>query len=161
MIQEINLIDPSLIEGCKCEDVDIIKEDPKEFVAYFNKLADFISKKKGIGLATCQIGDFRKIAVMVDGDQVVPIINPRYFSNASRAQFKEGCLSYPRRSFLVKRFKSIKVNFISIKQKEDESYEFVEIKNKTLRGMQSIIFQHETDHCNGVSCAVKGKELRG
>ena len=112
------------------------------------------TKDLGIGLAAPQIGESVKIAVIsikptkvrpnVDKVQMV-IINPEYEGVGRRVSMWEGCLSSgTKRNVLfakAMRYKTIQASWLD---------EAGKIHNRKLGGLVAQVFQHETDHLNGV-----------
>ena len=71
--------------------------------------------------------------------------NPKYFMNGqTRVKFKEGCLTYPGEFKSVKRWKNITFHWWSF----DDKGKWTKYK-KSMNGLNSILLQHEADHCCG------------
>ncbi len=111
-------------------------------------------KEYGVGLAAPQVG--RSIALSVIGIKSTParpnnlpfeavIINPSYEGIGRRTQLWEGCISFAgaRSPVFAKavRFKTIKAAW------QDETGQS---HKKELTGFIAHVFQHETDHLNGI-----------
>lgn len=128
----------------------------------------------GAGLAAVQIGLNRRFLGIKaqDGKGVSVLINPKIMTTYGKKEylrivdsegksedFLEGCLSFPNLFGTVKRFISVEAGWQEIKSKPIPNpsldraghyeYELIEVK-KTLNGYESIVFQHELDHLNGV-----------
>ena len=143
------------IESCVCEVVDVKTENPKSMFTLGYELGRVCFTQKGLGLAAPQVGIFRKIMVFRDEEATMMIaINPTYFPKGSRGTYMEACMSYPDRGFRVKRYKSVTAHFWTITSEK----KFVFLK-KILKGNAAIVYQHETDHLNGITLATKGKEI--
>ncbi|MDF2606932.1 MAG: def [Bacillales bacterium] len=123
-----------------------------EFV--INSQDPTISKKlglrAGIGLAAPQIGiTKRMIAVHVIDDQEIlhsyALFNPKIVSHSVELTYLktgEGCLSVDRDiPGIVPRYSKIRVRGFNV------DGELVDIR---LKGLPSIVFQHEIDHLNGI-----------
>lgn len=129
---------------------------------------------EGVGLASTQIGLNGSffVARLHDSPSIPPstpeqrssrwknyhkdfvaIINPKILS-ASKAfkTYFEGCLSIPNIWGQVKRHTSIKVSY------QDTSGQEVA---KTLKGIAAWIFQHETDHLNGMLFSSRVLQQKG
>jgi len=65
----------------------------------------------------------------------------------------EGCLSYKDKHFIVERAKAVQAVYYTFAHNQ-----MLRITNH-LTGMKAIIFQHETDHTDGMTIALKGEEL--
>jgi peptide deformylase len=123
-----------------------------EFV--INSQDPTISKKlglrAGIGLAAPQIGvTKRMIAVHVTDDQDIlhsyALFNPKIVSHSVELTYLktgEGCLSVDRDvPGIVPRYTKIRVKGYNV------DGELVDVR---LKGLASIVFQHEIDHLNGI-----------
>ena len=69
--------------------------------------------------------------------------------------FLEGCLSFPDLYGTVKRYLKIKVSW------EEIAGEGLEVKSLTLEGFEAIVWQHESDHLDGVLFVDRIKEEGG
>ncbi len=95
----------------------------------------------GIGLAAPQVGI--SIALFVyelEGDRGI-LINPEIIEKKGRETGEEGCLSVPGVFASVVRAEEIVVSTLNLKGKKI----FLKVK-----GLKARVFQHETDHLNGV-----------
>jgi peptide deformylase len=115
------------------------------------------SDKGGIGLAAPQIGIPLQAFVAVNFDDpwiwrfkdtFRLYINPEYapIAKTERIAFSENCLSVPRKSYSIKRPKSITAQYWSF-DKKGKLKHFHEI----LSGYQARIFIHEYEHLIGKS----------
>lgn len=112
-------------------------------------------RKYGVGLAASQVGRSLAISVIaIKPTRSRPeasrfentIINPEISEYlGEKEQMWEGCLSFSSAEDPVfakaERYTKIKVKYF------DESAEFHE---EILDGLVAHVFQHETDHCNGI-----------
>ena len=80
-------------------------------------------------------------------------VNPVYYKDGKATNTIEGCLSYPGEQYFVKRHKYIRAVYYSVNRKTKKLVKVM----KKLTGEAAIIYQHETDHCNGITIATKGK----
>ena len=94
-----------------------------------------------VGLAAPQVNSNLSMFLMKMDDLNTGIINPRILKRRDAQQSVESCLSIPGLSGSILRDSAIEVEFF------DPHF------NKhtmTLNGFNSIIFQHEYDHLNGI-----------
>ena len=114
-----------------------LKETSKEMHNIMQKLG-------GIGLAGPQINFNKRIVIIGDlnNKDYSVYVNPEitYFSNDKEIS-EEGCLSLPNIFGLVKRSKKIHLKY--------KDLEGNKIKEK-LKGLKSVVIQHEIDHLNGI-----------
>lgn len=127
-----------------------------ELTALVNEMIEFASSFKdpeGVGLSTNQIGRTERFFVAKIGKAFVPFFNPEIHTFSSRKKvFFEGCLSIPDYYGETKRPISIKVSY------QNEKGEKI---SKTLKGINSWIFQHEVDHMNGILFMDRVLESKG
>ena len=127
---------------------------PDEFTSGFvsglvTKMAWFMDKHQGIGIAAPQVGVSKRVFLMhrfgtgsVDLGKVEVVCNPQILAFSKKmVMSKEGCLSLPGMEGIVERHDKIRVKY----QNEAGSW-----KELDLKGLNSIVFQHESDHLNGV-----------
>lgn len=137
--------------------VDVKSENPKSIFEMAKHLTQCALDHRGVGIAAPQVGVARKIMVWADEEGNFNIsINPRYLSVGSRIQTVEGCLSIPGKNFQVRRYKAIRAQYWSVNLEDGARFVWVDQK---LRRDEAIRFQHETDHCEGVTIAQIGKEV--
>lgn len=110
------------------------------------KMAQMIqSQRHGIGIAAPQIGISKQIAV-VDVRSRVPeaerliLINPVILEARDEQPSREGCMSLPDYTGMLKRFFWIKF------RAQDEAGRCYE---KISAGIEAVCVQHEIDHLNG------------
>jgi len=99
---------------------------------------------KGAGLAAPQVGVLQSFFVVEKGlCRHEIIINPTWTKNkdATELLLEEGCLSFPGLFLKVNRFDKIDVGYQSIDGK---------MHSDTLSGFAAHVFQHESEHLNGV-----------
>ncbi len=105
------------------------------------------STNQGVGIAAPQVGISRRlIAVQRFDKQGFPFefyANPEIvYASASRHPGREGCLSIPGRSGTVLRSDTIVLRYT-----DETSFD---LRADTVTGFTAVIFQHETDHLDGV-----------
>jgi peptide deformylase len=109
---------------------------PEELV---NNMLMVMAEQKGIGLAANQLG--LPYSVFVCHGDPFACFNPRIVDvSQEEVLLDEACLTWPGLYVKVKRPKSIRVRFTTIKgQVETQKY----------TGMTARVIQHEIDHLNG------------
>ena len=131
------------------------KETLKQMLEYVQnsqnpEIAEKYGLRPGIGLAAPQINvSKRMIAIHVEDEKgnvhSYALFNPKIVSHSVEKTYlssEEGCLSVDRAvPGYVPRYARIRVKAVDINGEE------VDVR---LRGLLSIVFQHEIDHLNGV-----------
>lgn len=119
--------------------------------SFLKALLQFVSDKKGMGIAAPQVGIFERIFIICSrpnarypyAPEMEPtvVINPEitWFSSETEKDW-EGCLSVPGVRALVPRHTSIKVRFLS---------PLGDVIETEYSGFLARIFQHEFDHLQG------------
>lgn len=111
----------------------------------FQKLLDEMietMKKNGVGLAAPQIGVSQRAIIVKTKTGPEAFINPKIISASIRkTEGEEGCLSVPNVWGIVKRYAKVKIKALNRRGEK------VLIK---ATGLESVIFQHEIDHLNGI-----------
>ena len=99
-------------------------------------------RKGAIGFAGSQVGLREHVFCALIGSKW------RFFANAvviRKSWFKnkeyEGCLSFPKKEFLVKRHNKITIKYQNAKG---------EFMTEEFTGLEARIIQHELDHLNGI-----------
>ena len=113
-------------------------------------MLDTMYANDGIGLAACQVGMLKSMItydiMYVDEKhpkkQPVVMINPKIIDKSkTMVVVEEGCLSFPNVFENVKRHEKITVEYTDLDGKR---------KVKHVKGMESVVIQHETDHLEGI-----------
>jgi peptide deformylase len=105
-----------------------------------------------IGLAAPQIGiPMRIIAVRRGGDKITVLVNPVVERRIGWRMVEEGCLSLPKRTFLVQR-----AQVVRIRAQDSESGGVLRMSAQGNALAQA--FEHEIDHLDGVLLTDKGRE---
>ena len=116
-------------------------EDINELLAYM--WAVFDAKPKGVGLAANQVNVCKRVFIIKTPRLTQVFINPVITKASTQmVNSKEECLSCPRISVTVVRHKQITVTGF------DTDWKPIKLK---LRGMESIVAQHEMYHLNGIT----------
>jgi len=93
------------------------------------------------GIAANQVGYMRRIVIMKDGDNYIPMINPLIMANNNYIIFsREECLSIPGTTVTIPRYNSVSIQYNNL----DGS-----IERSTFTGLKAVVIQHEIDHLNG------------
>ena len=115
-----------------------ISEDvlPEEIDAILQDLEDTLDLKRGIGLASIQIGIPKKIAIIRIGDIKINLINAYIIEKSDRFRFKnEGCLSLPNLHVDTIRYNNLKI----MNNGKEENY----------TGLVACACLHEIQHTAG------------
>jgi len=122
----------------------IVTSFDRELKETSKEMHNIMQKLGGIGLAGPQINFNKRIVIIGDlnNKDYSVYINPEitYFSNNKEIS-EEGCLSLPNIFGLVKRSKKIHLKYRDLGGNK--------IKEK-LKGLKSVVIQHEIDHLNGI-----------
>jgi len=141
---------------------DVVKLSKKSVKCYFSDIEvhrnktiiqdmlDTIEENKEIciGLAASQIGEHRRIIIVVINKKPVVMVNPVSIpvKSAGIKKYKEGCMSFPERMYvnrvIKRRYKKIKVTY----QLVTGAKMFAIFK-----GLPAVMVQHEIDHLNGIA----------
>lgn len=114
-------------------------------------MRNVMEKNQGVGLAANQIGKPWRIFVAEYQNQFFAFINPKIIKHSRKVNLaEEGCLSVPRIVGVVPRYDKIVIEGRDLNNKK------FKIKAS---GMLARIFQHETDHLDGILFIDKAKEL--
>lgn len=126
-----------------------IKEVNEEIKNIASDMLDTMYKFDGIGLAAVQVGMLKRmitydVTYIEEGKKKRPVvmINPKItWASKTKVIVEEGCLSFPEVFKNVERYEKIKVEYIGLDGKK---------RIKSVKGMEAIVIQHETDHLDGV-----------
>lgn len=142
--EHLNIIyypNPVLLKKC-----NPIVEFGAQLKEIAKKMIFLMNKHKGVGLAAPQVGlsiqlfVVSKLASNTEEDLI--IVNPKLNNLKNFTLSKEGCLSMPQVQGEIKRANSCILTAQDVNGKE------IELQGEDLI---SFIFQHETDHLNGIS----------
>ena len=114
----------------------------KEIRDLIKEMRALMRKESGIGLAANQAGlDMRVFVAAAEGNAYA-IFNPKITkTSGERILMEEGCLSIPGSSGLINRYEKVTLEGFNSSGKK--------IKIKAF-GLLAQIFQHETDHLDGI-----------
>lgn len=159
MVNEILTIDDKKEEKFlrhKTAAFDFKKFTKKEVAELITRMRRIMRKANGIGLSANQIGlDLKMfVAEIPDGDggtKFYAVFNPKIEkTSGEKVLLEEGCLSVPERYGNVERFGEIVISG------RDKNQKSVKVK---AWGLLAHVFQHETDHLNGVLFIDKAKDV--
>ena len=163
------VIYPAAILRQKTENVEIVDKKLLEEIDDLKKILK--NGENAAGLAAPQIGISKRFfgsKEMSNGEALV-FINPRIEKsyggkvypkivgeNKEEEDFLEGCLSFPKYFGTVKRFLRIDVSWDVLQsrigsEKSAKQNDFKLIrKHKSLGGFEAIVWQHESNHLDGI-----------
>ena len=124
--------------------VETVDDDVRRLM---DDLLETMYAEKGLGLSAIQVGIPRRVMVVDvagrDGTpQPLKLVNPDITaSSQERAEFDEGCLSFPELFAMVERPASVDVTYL------DENGARRELHAD---GLLARCLQHEIDHLNGI-----------
>ncbi|MES2287651.1 MAG: peptide deformylase [Bacteroidota bacterium] len=124
-----------------CEEVDDNELSRMEWSALAVTLD---SLNSCVGLAAPQINIQARMFIMrpIKNLHTITVINPVITKRRGKQHYEEGCMSIPKTFGMVEgRDDIIDVEFYD---------EFFNKQKRRFRGFESIIFQHEYDHLNGI-----------
>ena len=135
MIKEL-MHDPIFLsvksEEATAEDISIAEDLLETLISH---------KEACVGMAANMIGVNKRIIAFLDGDKYSVMLNPEIIKCSESYETEEGCLSLLGGPRKCRRYKSIKVKWLTKEMKP---------KIKTFTGYTAQIIQHEIDHCNGI-----------
>jgi len=105
-----------------------------------DEMAKIMCLKGGVGLAACQVGIDKQLAVIDIGDGIMKLINPTIVKKEGCETQEEGCLSIPEATIKVRRAEKVTVEYLN------ERGEAVKI---VAHGLLARVLQHEIDHLCG------------
>ena len=137
----------------KAAEVDLTKVTKEQMQKFFEDMHETMHTADGCGLAAPQVGISERILI-VDGNELVEnypelkgfvrkMINPVVvFASEQQSEYSEGCLSIPGRRGIVPRSEGVVIAWTDP--------ETLEPRTEEIHGYTAIIFQHETDHLDGI-----------
>ncbi len=138
----------------KCKPFDFTKHTKTEISAMIKEMRVKMHEWHGIGLASTQIGSNEAffVAQPPEGGKFYAIFNPKITkTEGDPVLMEEGCLSIPGQYGDVPRYEKLVI------EGQDKNGKKIKIK---AWGILAHIFQHETDHTNGILYADKAKKTR-
>lgn len=129
-----------------------VKRINKELVQLGKDLLETMKEHLALGLSAVQTGQLVRVLVMMQGKKPLLMYNPIIASQShTKRASKEKCLSFQKdEEYIVKRFLDVKVKYTDINNKQKFVY---------LDGLDSVVFQHELSHLNGLTMELEGIEV--
>ena len=123
-----------------------ISDIDSNIVKIVESMKEIMIKEKGIGLAGPQVGLTKRLFITQDFSKndtldFLVMINPKIKEKFGEVSSKEGCLSIPGYYDYIPRFDNISVEYVDLNG---------DLNSKVFESMQSIVFQHELDHLDGI-----------
>ena len=115
----------------------------QELKALAERMLEIMYESNGIGLAAPQVNQtVRLIVVDVSEGRDNPhiFVNPKIKQSSGSVDSSEGCLSVPEIRTTIKRYESVKVEYLDLSGEKHE---------EPLNDLMSICVQHEIDHLDG------------
>ena len=120
-----------------------VDEDMDNVVKLAEQMHTLMIQNNGIGLAAPQVGIDKSFFIIGDKTRYKLAVNPKIIETSKeQTLMTEGCLSFPGLFLKVLRPLNCVVEYVNNKG---------ETVNEKLEGMMSRVFQHETDHLNGIT----------
>ena len=120
-----------------------VDEDMDNVVKLAEQMHSLMVQNNGIGLAAPQVGIDKSFFIVGDKTRYKLAVNPKIIETSEeKVLMTEGCLSFPGLFLKVLRPLNCVVEYVNNKG---------ETVNEKLEGMMSRVFQHETDHLNGIT----------
>jgi len=120
-----------------------VDEDMDNVVQLAEQMHTVMSQNNGVGLAAPQVGIDKSFFIMGDKTRYKLIANPKIIETGKeQGLITEGCLSFPGLFLKVLRPLNVVVEYVNTNGEK---------VNEKLEGMMSRVFQHETDHLNGIT----------
>lgn len=104
-------------------------------------MIDTLKLSNGIGLAAPQVGILKRVIIVLIGDKIVELVNPKITKKLGKQENVEGCLSCPGEYGITVRPMSVRVEGKN-RFGEDVFYEGEDLIARA--------FCHEIDHLDGV-----------
>ena len=136
-LREIRILGDDLLRKTSRE-VEVVDERIKELI---KDMIETMVKSEGVGLAAPQIGILKRIVIVMDGDKIIPLVNPKIIEHSGEAVDYEGCLSVKKQTVKVKRPTMVKVQAL------DENGNEIEFVAKDFFAR---VICHELDHLDGI-----------
>lgn len=153
------VIYPAEILRRKTEKIEIVDKKLLEEISDLKKILK--NGENSAGLAAPQIGVSKRFfgSKELSSGEALIFINPKIEKsyggkvypkivgeNKQEEDFLEGCLSFPKYFGTVKRFLKVDVSWDEIDLKKQNLIR----KHKGLDGFEAIVWQHESDHLDGI-----------
>ena len=144
-LREIRILGDDLLRKPSRE-VEVVDERIKELI---KDMIETMINSEGVGLAAPQIGILKRIVIVMNGDKIIPLVNPKIIEHSGEAVDYEGCLSVKKQTVKVKRPTMVKVQAL------DENGNEIEFVAKDFFAR---VICHELDHLDGILIVDKSEE---
>ena len=139
---EIRIFPDPVLEK-ECEEIGDIDD---EVVDLAQSMIATMKKAEGLGLSAPQVGVLKRLFVCKDfsdedEERFLVLINPKIINFEGRVESREGCLSIPGFYDYIYRHERVSMTALDL-DGQQQSF--------NCDGMQSIVFQHEFDHLDGI-----------
>ncbi|MDD5430769.1 MAG: peptide deformylase [Candidatus Pacebacteria bacterium] len=135
----------------KTRDFDFSEHNKKEIRDLLQQMREIMKRENGIGLSANQVGLDMKVFVAKVGEKAYAVFNPKITKLSKETSvLEEGCLSVPGFFGPVERPEKITM------EGKDNNGKKIKIK---AWGLLARVFQHETDHLNGILFIDKAKKI--
>ena len=104
-------------------------------------LKDTLSQKEGYGIAAPQVGILRRVIIVIDGEEIIPMINPELLKSEGETGIDEACFSCPGIVGYV-----IRPQFITVRAYDTDGNEFT----RDFSEIAARAVCHEIDHLDGI-----------
>lgn len=139
----------SLILRSECTDFSLKTLRSERFGRLSERMVATVtdSTQDGVGIAAPQVGLKRRVVAVRRFDkagepfEVYPNIRVEYLSDEKQTG-PEGCLSIPEIYGEVERSQTVVISYVDVRT--------LETVRDTVSGFTAVIFQHETDHLDGI-----------
>ena len=139
----------SLVLRSECADFPLKALRSKRFGRLVERMLATVtdSTQDGVGIAGPQVGLKRRVVAVQRFDkagepfEVYPNIRVEYLSDEKQTG-PEGCLSIPDIYGEVERSQTVVISYVDVRT--------LEPVRDTVSGFTAVIFQHETDHLDGI-----------
>ncbi|MBU4315555.1 peptide deformylase [Patescibacteria group bacterium] len=123
----------------------------KDVQNFFDNMIDTMFTDNGVGIAAPQVGKHWRVIVVTRDNGPEIFVNPEITRKSfKKVKGEEGCLSVPESLGIVQRYKSISVKAL------DRNGKKIKINTDEF---DSIIFQHEIDHLDGILFIDRAKKI--
>ena len=128
----------------------VLENELDQIKEFTREMTEIMLQSKGIGLAAPQVGIAKKFFIWGTKEDIKTVINPEITSTGGQnIPMIEGCLSFPGEHYVVSRPDKIMISYYDINWDK---------KTEELAGFLSRVYQHETDHLNGVCIDTIGEK---
>lgn len=135
-----------------CLNLNVADMNSNEFAILSRKMLATLAEQEGVGIAGPQVGLGRRVIAVQrfdkEGEPVEVYVNPCIVeTRGEKVPGPEGCLSVPGRRGEVPRWQDITITYTD--PHSDRMDQPREIR-EDIKGFTAVIFQHETDHLDGI-----------